>query len=361
MLAEPLADAQTAASALPAENAADRIAQQGAGANSTAEFKSDDYAQTAKQLAPAPSPSLASNAPVKLEREELRRKNQELAETSIKERETKAIEAPLQDNPLVSVQAQPVSALPVAAGTQSYSAVRAYLTTDQRPPKDKVRIEELVNRFGYRDPAPSGSDPIAVGMEVASCPWMPAHRLVRIGIKSREVSPDQRPPANLVFYVSKKTETPETLPALKTSLGRVVKKLGPRDTVAIVEDEMTSDNDKIQGVVLGPTNDKAKVLKALDNLETARLSNESPSTAGMELAYQLAKRGFVNGGANSTILATDADTKAKVDAGRPDVEDLSLKRSDLGGNGSKSTNRRKGRWPEHLCLVRRFEWRPGRG
>ena len=77
----------------------------------------------------------------------------------------------------------------------SYETVRRSLRANQLPPKNAVRIEEMVNHFSYRYAASTANagDPFAVHLEVASAPWKSAHRLVRIGVKGREVTPGQRP------------------------------------------------------------------------------------------------------------------------------------------------------------------------
>ena len=59
------------------------------------------------------------------------------------------------------------------------------------PPKDAVRIEELLNYFPYDYPPPTGDDPFSVRVEVAGCPWNAEHRLVRIGLKGRPIDAGQ--------------------------------------------------------------------------------------------------------------------------------------------------------------------------
>jgi Ca-activated chloride channel family protein len=77
------------------------------------------------------------------------------------------------------------------------------MAMEQLPPPDAVRIEELINYFDYDYAGPTAEDeaPFASHVEVAGCPWTPEHRLVRIGIKGRELERDKRPKSNLVFLV----------------------------------------------------------------------------------------------------------------------------------------------------------------
>ncbi len=102
----------------------------------------------------------------------------------------KASEA-IPDNAFLTVREHPLSTFGIDVETASYALVRDFLNEGQLPPKSAVRIEELVNHFTYDYPQPKGDAPFSATMEVASCPWTPAHRLVRIGLKGREIANDK--------------------------------------------------------------------------------------------------------------------------------------------------------------------------
>jgi Ca-activated chloride channel homolog len=55
------------------------------------------------------------------------------------------------DNAFVPVSRGPLSTFSIDVDTASYANVRRFLTHGQRPPKDAVRIEELLNYFTYDD------------------------------------------------------------------------------------------------------------------------------------------------------------------------------------------------------------------
>ena len=117
--------------------------------------------------------------------------------------------------------------------TASYANVRRYLNQNTRPPLDAVRIEELLNYFPYGYPAPTGPDPFSVNVETARCPWDPAHRLVRIGLKGREVETNKRPPSNLVFLIdlSGSMNDLDKLPLIRAGMkadGRPARRERPR-------------------------------------------------------------------------------------------------------------------------------------
>jgi hypothetical protein len=91
------------------------------------------------------------------------------------------------DSPFLSVAQNPLSTFSIDVETASYSNVRRFINQNQLPPRDAVRIEEMINYFNYDYPQPPGNDPVSASIEAASAPWNPQHRLVRVGIKAREV------------------------------------------------------------------------------------------------------------------------------------------------------------------------------
>lgn len=184
----------------------------------------------------------------------------------------------------------------------SYSNVRRFITQGQLPPKDAVRIEELINYFPYDYAEPRGEHPFAVTAEVAAAPWQPQHRLVRIGLQAKRIDMRNLPPANLVFLldVSGSMQSPDKLLLLKSSLRLLVDELRPQDRVAIVVYAGAA------GLVLPPTagSDKETILDAIERLEAG---GSTAGGAGIRLAYDVAQRNFRRGANNRVILATDGD------------------------------------------------------
>ena len=197
---------------------------------------------------------------------------------------------------------KPLSTFSVDVDAASYSNVRRFLTSGQLPPVDAVRIEELVNYFDYDYPNPRGSQPFSIITEVADAPWNRAHKLVHIGLQGRRMDMEQLPPANLVFLidVSGSMNQPDKLPLLKDSFRMLVEQLREEDRVAIVVYAGAA------GLVLPPTpgSNKEDILCAIDKLEAG---GSTAGAAGIQLAYQVAQRSFMQNGNNRVILATDGD------------------------------------------------------
>lgn len=208
----------------------------------------------------------------------------------------------IDENPFIEVSRAPLSTFSIDVDTASYSNTRRFLNDGQLPPKDAVRIEELVNYFSYDYPQPVGTAPFSVTTEVSEAPWNKSHRLVHIGLQGKRIPSEQMPPANLVFLldVSGSMNEPNKLPLVKSALKMLIEQLTARDRIAIVVYAGSS------GLVLPSTTGdrKGEILAALDRLEAGGSTNGG---AGIQLAYQIAQQNFIQGGSNRVVLATDGD------------------------------------------------------
>ncbi|HKQ37147.1 MAG TPA: von Willebrand factor type A domain-containing protein, partial [Verrucomicrobiae bacterium] len=205
-------------------------------------------------------------------------------------------------NPFLRVIDNPLSTFSIDVDTASYANVRRFLNTGMLPPKDAVRIEELINYFSYDYPQPRDEHPFAVNVEINECPWNPAHRLARIGLKGKEIAAGERPACNLVFLidVSGSMQPMNKLPLVISSLELLLDELSAQDRIALVVYAGSS------GVVLDstPCAQKARIRQALRALHAGGSTNGGQ---GIQDAYELARANFIRGGVNRVILCTDGD------------------------------------------------------
>lgn len=208
----------------------------------------------------------------------------------------------IDENAFRSPRVAPLSTFSVDVDRASYTNVRRYLTRGSLPPRDAVRIEELINYFPYDDPAPTGGAPLRISTELAAAPWNPNHDLVRIALRARDVDMRRAPASNLVFLidVSGSMQGPNRLPLVKQSLALLVNEMREEDNVAIVVYAGRA------GLVLPSTSgaDKRRILAALDGLEAG---GSTAGGAGLRLAYDVARSNFQRRGTNRVILCTDGD------------------------------------------------------
>jgi secreted protein with Ig-like and vWFA domain len=207
------------------------------------------------------------------------------------------------ENELKDVLREPLSTFSIDVDTASYANVRRFLNQNMIPPRDAVRIEELVNYFPTHEegPAAEAKEPFATRVELAACPWQPRHKLARISIQGREIEKNSKS-SNLVFLVdvSGSMNEPQKLPLVQQSLRMLAEQLGEGDRVAMVTYASGTQ------VVLPPTNgqNRAQIIAAVDQLRAGGSTN---GAGGLQLAYEQAVAGFVQGGINRVILCTDGD------------------------------------------------------
>ena len=210
----------------------------------------------------------------------------------------------IKENSFVAVAQQPVTTFSADVDRAAYANVRRIIGYGQIPPKDAVRIEEMVNYFDYDYPAPEeGSvSPLRVSPELAPAPWNPNHLLLRIGLQAKKIDLAKAPPSNIVFLidVSGSMDEENKLPLLKSSFKMLLEQLRPDDKIAIV----TYANGTKVALPSTSVKDKEKIIKVLDNLYA---SGGTSGGRGIQLAYEQAQKSFIKNGNNRIILATDGD------------------------------------------------------
>ncbi len=208
----------------------------------------------------------------------------------------------INENAFKNVADEPLSTFSADVDTASYANVRRFLVGGQLPPKDAVRIEEMVNYFTYDYPQPHDGRPFSVTTELANSPWTPKHKLLRIGLKGKETPIAQRPASNLVFLldVSGSMMDENKLPLVQKAMKLLVDQMREKDRVAIVVYAGST------GVLLDSTSgtNKRQILEAIDKLSAGGSTN---GASGIQEAYRVAQQNFIKGGNNRVILATDGD------------------------------------------------------
>jgi Ca-activated chloride channel family protein len=206
------------------------------------------------------------------------------------------------ENAFVDPISTPLSTFAVDVDAASYSNFRRFINSGQLPPKSAVRIEEMVNYFHCNLPEPTNGDPVAIHTELTAAPWNAQHRLLRIGLKAKNVEANKLPPSNLVFLLDVSGSMAESnkLPLVKASMKLLVDQLRPNDHVAIV----VYAGEAGMKLPSTPGDHKTEIKEAIDALNA---NGGTAGGAGLVMAYQIAKDNFIKGGNNRIILATDGD------------------------------------------------------
>jgi Ca-activated chloride channel homolog len=220
------------------------------------------------------------------------------------------------ENDYKNPKKEPLSTFSIDVDKAAYANVRRYINDNAMPPKDAVRIEEMINYFDYKLPQPTTEHPVAVQSEVGICPWDKTHYLMKVDVQAVKKQYSEAPANNFVFLidVSGSMSSPDKLGLLKDAFMVLVTNLRAKDYVSIVTYAGNA------GLVLDATSgsEKETILEALNRLESG---GSTAGGQGIELAYKVAEENFDKQGNNRVILATDGDFNVGVSS-TEDLENL---------------------------------------
>ena len=211
-------------------------------------------------------------------------------------------------NPVKRTSDQPVSTFSIDVDTASYSNVRRFIDEGRAPPKDAVRVEEMINAFDYDYARPTSQNrPFAITTAVAASPWGPqgqrgGRQIVHIGLQGYELPAAQRRPLNLTFLVdvSGSMRSPDKLDLAKKAMNLAIDRLRPQDTLAVTYYAEGA------GTTLQPTPGDQK-LKMRCAVASLRASGGTAGATGMTNAYDQAQASFARDKVNRILMFTDGD------------------------------------------------------
>lgn len=197
---------------------------------------------------------------------------------------------------------EPLSTFSADVDTASYSNVRRLIEDSQTIPDGAVRIEEFINYFDYDYPEPQGGDAFSTYVELADCPWDSSSKLMMIGLQGKNFEEEEAPPSNLVFLIdsSGSMSSYNKLPLVQSAFSMLAENLTKYDRISIVT-YANSSSTLLKGA---NGNDKDEILEALYSITAEGGTN---GEGGIETAYEIAEKYFIEGGNNRVIIATDGD------------------------------------------------------
>ena len=197
---------------------------------------------------------------------------------------------------------EPLSTFSADVDTASYTNIRRYINSGDTIPDGAVRIEEMLNYFSYNYPEPEEGKAFSTRVEMGDCPWNRNTKLLKIGLQTKKIDTSEMPPSNLVFLIdsSGSMSSDDKLPLIQRAFGLVTENMGENDKISIVT-YAASNEILIEGATV---NDKDAIMDKLSSLIAYGSTN---GEGGIETAYKVAERNFIEGGINRVILATDGD------------------------------------------------------
>lgn len=205
------------------------------------------------------------------------------------------------ENSFQSVAEHPLSTFSTDVDTASFTNVRRMIENRQDIFADAVRTEEFINYFKYDYPQPDDDDKIGITTELSDCPWNDESKLMLVGLQAKDI--DVRDiDSNIVFLidVSGSMSDANKLPLVAQAFAMLAENLGQNDRISIVT-YAGRDTVELEG------ESGANYSKIAETLAGLTAGGSTAGAAGINTAYELAQKYFIEGGNNRVILATDGD------------------------------------------------------
>ena len=159
----------------------------------------------------------------------------------------------------------------------------------------------MVNYFSYDYEAPSDDEALTISSEIMDCPWDLDHKLLTIGVKAKPVvNPQTKNNIVLLLDVSGSMASPNKLPLMQEAFKLFVETLDGDDIVSIVT-YASSNRIALEGASGA---DKKLIINVIEDLMAG---GSTAGSKGIQTAYQLASKYFIEDGNNRVILGTDGD------------------------------------------------------
>ncbi len=205
------------------------------------------------------------------------------------------------DNAFETTLHDPLSTFAVDVDTASYALARHYLKQGTVPPKAAVRTEEFVNYFAPDVEAPlEGVFAIHTDLAPSRFGGDPDRMMLRVVVRGREVSKDERKPLSLTFVVdtSGSMQKENRMELVKHAMRLLSGELDNNDSLAIVAFSSEAR------LVLPMTSiaNRSVIESAIQGLSANGSTN---AEAGLKLGYALAHAALHPNANNRVVLLSD--------------------------------------------------------
>lgn len=204
------------------------------------------------------------------------------------------------ENDYKDADEEPLSSFSLDSSTYAYSNLRRLIKSGSYINSDAVVIEQMLNYFNYSYKNETDNALTSI-LELDVCPWNTEHYLASIAVKAKDIEMDDTK-NNFVFLidVSGSMNSDNKIGLLKQAFKLFMDNIGENDTVSIVT--YASGVRVVADGVNG--SNKEELVEAVMELEAYGSTNGS---GGIQKAYRLAEKYFIENGNNRVLLATDGD------------------------------------------------------
>lgn len=229
----------------------------------------------------------------------------------------------IKENDFILTTEEACSYFSIDANTASYPNIRSRIQNGYTVPKDAVRVEEMLNYFNYDYATPEDGAILSLTSSVFDTPYNESTKLLTIGLAAQEVSFAESK-NNLVFLLDTSGSMYDNnkLPLVQQAFMLLAEHLNPEDRVSIVT-YAGNDHIALDGAF---GNEKQKIVAVIEDLAAG---GSTAGSKGIETAYKLASKYFIEGGNNRVILMTDGDFNVGL-TGTKELEDFISEKRDSG-------------------------------
>lgn len=208
-----------------------------------------------------------------------------------------------------------VSTFSLNVSDVSFKLAQVALENSRVPNPERIRSEEFLNSFDYRDPTPRVNEAVSLNWEIADLPYAHGRQVVRFSLQTQAAGRNASQPLNLNLLIdnSGSMQRPDRREIMEQSLQSLKDKLQPNDQLSVV---LFARQPKLIANANTPQSQQA----AIDTALAYRPEGGTNLEAGLEVAYDNARANFDPAASNRVILMTDgaanlgevnADTLAK--------------------------------------------------
>ena len=212
----------------------------------------------------------------------------------------------IERNDFLTVVTNPLSTFAMDVDTGSYPNLRRMLNDGyvlDEIPNGAIRTEEMLNYFEFNFENEAEGDRFNITYEINECPWNTTNKIVAMSIEAKEPAEKQAGRNFVILFDTSGSMDSEDKGGLALKGCKLLfESFTEEDTVSIV----TYAGDK--ATIIEGCSDKTKLNKALNKVyERLEMGGGTNGSGGIERAYELAEKYFIEGGNNRVILFSDGD------------------------------------------------------
>ena len=193
--------------------------------------------------------------------------------------------------------AEPTSTFRMTTNTASAGVILNQLRNERRIDRSMVRIEEMLNYFRYESTLP-GDDMFSLSYELMDAgnrkKYLYIHVQGRIEVKDRQ---------NIIILLDVSGSMIGNAEQTQAIIATILRKLGNGDKLSLVT-YSTRDHVEIEAFTVNGYEDRIRILEKLLSIE---INGCTYGSAGIETAYKIGKKNYIEDGNNQVILITDGD------------------------------------------------------